>query len=257
PQLQSIQVDSLEQIAGHLGALPSGQVAFAETRAGSGGKPVGEGRRLSSCVESGPDWLQDVLASVRLADDLDQALALRATLAAHESVITPQGYWVGPSWLRFRAAKDDPASGQLARRRELDELQLERERLEQALAASQTRQQTLREPLREAEQSREALQRDLTQRHRALGDLQAQIGARQVRLEQFLARRERIGQDMQEVQRQAELDQESLAESRLVLQEALDVMSNDTRAREQRLAEREQLRLAVDQSRLQQRERRE
>jgi len=257
PQLQSMEVDSLTQVAEHLAALPSGQVAFAEAGAGGGRGQGGSGRRLSSCVESGPDWLRELLDSVHLADDLAQAMALRGGLAGHESVITPQGYWLGPSWLRFRAAKDDPASGQLARRRELEGLQAERDALEQALAASQSRQQALREALREAEQNREALQRDLTQRHRALGDLQAQIGARQVRLEQFLARRERIGQDMQEVQRQAELDQEGLAEARLTLQDALDVMSSDTRERESRLAEREQLRLAVDQARMQQRERRE
>ncbi len=256
PQLQSIQVDSLQRIAEHLDALPSGQVAFAEAGAGKGGG-LGGGQRLASCIESGPDWLHGLLASVHVADDLAQALARRGELAGHESIITREGYWVGPSWLRFRAAKNDPTSGQLARRRELEGLQGERERLEQALAASQARQLELREALRDAEQNREALQRDLTQRHRGLGDLQAQIGARQVRLEQFLARRERIGQDMQEVQRQSALDQESLAEARLTLQEALDVMSNDTRERETRLAEREQCRLAVDQARLQQRERRE
>lgn len=258
PQLQSIQVDSLQRIAEHLEALPSGQVAFAEAGAAAGkARGQGTGKRLGACIEAGPDWLHGLLDSVHVADDLAQALALRGELASHESVVTPQGYWVGPSWLRFRAAKNDPTSGQLARRRELDGLQIERERLEQGLAESQARQLSLREALRDAEQGREALQRDLTQRHRSLSDLQAQIGARQVRLEQFLARRERIGQDMQEVQRQSALDQESLAESRLVLQEALDVMSNDTRDRESRLAEREQWRAAVDQARLQQRERRE
>ena len=257
PQLQSIQIDSLQQVVAHLQALPSGQVAFAEAGAAATRPSAGTGRTLADCIESGPDWLHALLASVRVADGLEQALSLRAGLAGHESVITADGYWLGASWLRFRATRNDPASGQLARRREIEALQGEREQLEQTLADSQARQLALRESLRDAEQGREQLQRDLTQRHRALGDLQAQIGARQVRLEQFLARRERIGQDMQEVQRQAQMDQESLAEARLTLQDALDVMSHDTREREARMNEREQLRQRVDQARLQQRDRRE
>ncbi|PQA48559.1 chromosome segregation protein SMC [Amnimonas aquatica] len=258
PQLQSIQVESLQSIAGHLEALASGQVAFAEAGAASAGAvPAAGGRTLAGCIESGPAWLHELLGSVRVADSLADALAQRATLETGETIITREGCWIGSSWLRFRATRDDPTSGQLARRRELAQLQEEKAALEQGLADSQARQLELREALREAEQGRETQQRELTQRNRALGDLQAQIGARQVRLEQFLARRERIGQDMQEVQRQSQLDQESLAEARLTLQEALEVMSQDTRERETRLAEREQFRMAVEQARLLQRERRD
>lgn len=259
PHLHSIQVDSLQAVAEHLHSLPSGQIALAES--GTQAVPAKSGKSgaasLADFVEAGPAWLGELLTSIQVADDLSAALALRQGLSAHESVITPEGYWLGASWLRFRASKNDPATGQLARRRELDALVLERAVVEEALEQSQARQLACREALRDAEQSREALQRDLTQRHRSLSDLQAQIGARQVRLEQFLARRERIGQDMQEVERQALLDKETLAEARMTLQEALDVMSHDTREREARLAEREQWRQAVDQARMQQRERRD
>lgn len=257
PHLHSIEVDTLSEIAEQLSTLSSGQLALAEEPRGLAKNHLAPTSSLAHCIKDGPQWLKALLTSVFVADDLQAALALRVNLLPHESVITPEGYWLGRDWLRFRASKNDPASGQLARKRELTELLLEKDLLEALLVETQARQQVCREALRDAELARESVQRELTQRQRALADLQAQISARQVRLEQFLARRERIVQDMQEVDRQRVFDTEGLAEARMTLQDALDIMSEDTRERESRLTEREQCRLLLEQARLQQRERRE
>ena len=258
PQLQTLEVSSLALVAEHLASLQAGQVVFSEV--GQGASTSTSDRdwpALSSCLEAAPAWLKARLSTVYLADDLAQALTLKAQLTPQESVITPEGYWLGDAWLRYQAGKNDPTQGQLARRRELVRVEEEIEQLAESLQALQEQQQMAREALRDGEAAREQNQRELTLRNRALADIQAQIGARQVRLEQFLARRERIGQDMQEVARQAQLDQEALAESRMVLQDAIDLMTHDTREREARMTEREQWRDAVDQARARQRERRE
>ncbi|WP_022956001.1 chromosome segregation protein SMC [Perlucidibaca piscinae] len=257
PTLSALQIDDMRAIAADLARLPAGQICFSDAPAGSGAAVTAASGRLSGLLISGPDWLRTHLDSIRVADDLDTALRERASLAPHESMITPEGIWVGAAWLRYQVRDKDPASGQLARRRELDSLGSERDSLQDSLAECQQRQQAVREQLRQDEQGRENLQRELTQRQRQLAELQAQIGARQVRLEQFVARRERIGQDQQEVRRQQELDQENLAEARLLLQEALDLMSQDTRDREQHLGMRETLRSQVELARQQQRQRRD
>lgn len=258
PQLQTLEVSSLALVAEHLASLQAGQVVFSE--AGQHVSSTTSNRdwpALSSCLEAAPAWLKARLSTVYLADDLAHALTLKAQLTPQESVITPEGYWLGDAWLRYQAGKNDPTQGQLARRRELVRVEEEIALLAESLQSLQERQQMAREALRDGEAAREQNQRELTLRNRALADIQAQIGARQVRLEQFLARRERIGQDMQEVARQAQLDQEALAESRMVLQDAIDLMTHDTREREAKMAEREQWRDAVDQARARQRERRE
>ena len=258
PQLQSLEVASLAEVAEQLATLTVGDVAFSE----SGQSSVRQTSTrnwptLATTLESAPEWLKSRFASIYLADDLAHALNLKPQLQAHESVITAEGYWLGDTWLRYRAGKADPAQGQLARQRELLKLDADIEKLTATLQQLQEQQLEVREALRDGELAREQCQRELTLRNRSLGDIQAQIGARQVRLEQFLARRERIGQDMQEVDRQAQLDQESLAESRMNLQEAIELMSQDSREREAKLADRERWREAVDQARANQRERRE
>ena len=258
PQLQTLEVSSLAKVAEDLASLSAGDVAFSEAGSVVSGSTTRDWPSLATCLESAPAWLLARFSSVYLADDLAHALRLRSELTVHESVITAEGYWLGDTWLRYRAGKAaDPAQGQLARHRELEKLVLDIERLSASVQELQEQQLAVRESLRDGELAREQFQRELTLRNRALGDIQAQIGARQVRLEQFLARRERIGQDMQEVARQAQLDQESMAESRMNLQEAIELMSHDSREREAKLAERERWREAVDQARATQRERRE
>jgi len=257
PQLQSLEVSSLAKVAEDLASLTVGEVAFTESGAATATQATKDWPNLANCLDAAPTWLKARFASVYIADDVAHALQLKTQLSVHESVITADGYWLGDSWLRYRAGKADPSQGQLARQRELEKLVLDIEQLNSALQGLQAQQLEVREALRDGELTREQCQRELTLRNRALGDTQAQIGARQVRLEQFLARRERIGQDMQEVTRQAQLDQESMAESRMLLQEAIELMSHDSREREAKLAERERWREAVDQARAAQRERRE
>ena len=111
--------------------------------------------------------------------------------------------------------------------------------------------------MRDAEVNREQQQRDVTARYRQVSDTQGQIGARQVRLEQFIARRDRILQEIDEVSRQTQIDHEYLAEARLSLQEAIDLMSNDTHQREVLLSQREGLRDRVEQARQMQRDKRD
>ncbi len=256
PVLHSVEVSDIATVAEHLSSLSTGQISFTDNRY-SPSSTTSVASSLANRIEQGPAWLLAQLASIGTADSLADALAARADLSDEQSLITPEGYWLGRHWLRYRAGQEDPASGELARRRELESLQKEREQLDVALLQAQALQQSQRDALKDAEQLREQIQRELNTRQRSCAEIQAQVGARQVRLEQFIARRERLSQDILDVRMQVEADQESLAEARLQLQDALDVMTQDTREREQLMQTRDHLRLAMDQVRQQQRERRE
>ena len=59
----------------------------------------------------------DIKPQFSLAD----ALKKRNELAAGESIVTREGIWIGPNWLRVTGEKD-AASGLIARRHELEEL---------------------------------------------------------------------------------------------------------------------------------------
>ncbi|HEX6592041.1 MAG TPA: chromosome segregation protein SMC, partial [Moraxellaceae bacterium] len=118
--------------------------------------------------------------------------------------------------------------------------------VEAALADRQAELDAGREKLRELELQREEAQRGLSGLTRRRGDVQAQLGAKQVRLEQFTARSSRIEKEMEDVQAQQKLDQEQIAEARLVLQDALENMGRDAARRDELLRERDLSREALD-----------
>ncbi|MFN3586349.1 MAG: chromosome segregation protein SMC [Moraxellaceae bacterium] len=243
--LQAVCVDALGALTDKLAGLAKGSLTFVDAAAVAVA-PTGAGRPLASLVEGRE--AAGLLAGVYAADDLAAAMALRGQLAAHESVVTRDGLWLGANWLRV-IREDDAESGVLARRQELARVVEELAQVEAQLEERQAALEEGREALRAQELAREDAQRALSQFTRARGDVQAQLGAKQVRLEQFTARSSRIEREMEDVQAQLRLDQEQLSEARLVLQEALDAMGRDAERRETLLRERDAAREALDAAR--------
>jgi len=240
--LQAVCVDALGGLADKLAALGKGTLTLLEARTVNGATYL-NGTPLSSFVQG--NETVSLLAGIYGAADLNEAMGLRDRLAAHESVVTKDGLWLGPNWLRV-IREDDAESGVLARKQELARVVEELALIEEQLADRQTELDNGREGLRALELQREDAQKGLSQLTRRRGDVQAQLGAKQVRLEQFNARSSRIEKEMEDVQAQHGLDQEQLAESRMVLQEALETMGRDSDRRDELLRERDAARAGLD-----------
>jgi chromosome segregation protein len=185
------------------------------------------------------------LGPVKPVETLDEALAQRGQLAAGQSLISRDGYWVGRDFLRVRRASE-AESGVLARGQELQRLGLEREEREATLAALEEQLLTLREQQRTQEDSREQLRRRLQDEARQQSELKARLSAAQAKVEQLTLRRTRLDEELTELGEQRVLEQESVGESRLQLQDALDAMALDTEQRELLLAQRDSLRERLD-----------
>jgi len=202
------------------------------------------GGSLLDKVESPLD-LTPWLGRVRPVEDLDQALVARASLCEGESLISRDGYWVGRHFLRVRRASE-AESGLLARGQELDRLQAERDLLAERLGQHAERHEQLRATLRDEEQRREQLRHQHQALSREQAERQAQLSASQARLEQLSLRRRRLDEELAELAEQRALETEQLGESRLYLQDALDVMAMDTEQRESLLARRDVIRERLD-----------
>jgi chromosome segregation protein len=240
--LEAVCVDSLDSIGDRIAALANGTISFVE--AGSVAAPAaGPATALASLVNGANTAA--LLAGIYAADDLNAALALRHRLQTHESIVTRDGLWLGPNWLRV-ARDHDAEAGVLARRQELARLVEEIALLQADIDHSAGELEAGRESLREFELQREDAQRALSQLTRSRGDVQAQLGAKQVRLEQFGARKDRINKEKEDVDAQLRIDQEQLAEARMVLQDALEAMGKDSDRRETLLKERDAAREALD-----------
>jgi chromosome segregation protein len=185
------------------------------------------------------------LGQVKPVETLDDALALRGQLSAGQSLISRDGYWVGREFLRVRRASE-AESGVLARGQELQRLEAEREEREATLAALDEQLSTQREQQRTQEDNREQLRRRLQDEARQQSELKAQLSAAKAKVEQLTLRRTRLDEELTELAEQRAMEQETLGESRLQLQDALDSMALDTEQREQLLARRDSLRERLD-----------
>ncbi len=121
--LQAVCVPSLDDYAqAVVGQLGQGELFIVE----EANVPVATGT-LATKVDS-PVCLEHPLASVGFVDSLDQGLAKRKTLLPHESLLTPDGIWIGKHWLKI-SRSEVRESQVLLRARSIDNL---RERLENA-----------------------------------------------------------------------------------------------------------------------------
>lgn len=236
--LQAVQLDDFQGL--DLAGFSQGDLRLVA--AGQGGARIAGS--LLDKVESRLD-LAPWLGRVRPVESLDEALAGRAALAADESLISRDGYWVGRNFLRVRRASE-AESGLLARGQELERLHAERDEREATLERLDEALQTLRDQQRQQEETREQQRRQVQDEARRLSEVKARLSAQQARVEQLNLRRQRLEAELAELDEQRALEHEQLGEARLVLQDALDAMATDTEQRERLLAERDDLRERLD-----------
>ncbi len=250
--LQAVCINGLDAVTAVIGSLNKGVVAFLDTGK-SVAIPARSGLQPLADKLKGDAAAKNLLAGVYVARDLAEALQLRNQLQAGESLITQDAIWIGANWMRVArdTAQEDSV---LKRHKALEETSARLEEVEAKIEALTEALTTGRESLRELEENREQSQRQFTEFNRSISDLKAQLSAKQVRLEQFNMRRERISKELDECREHQQQEQETLGEARLVLQEALDLMANDTDEREKLLKQRDENRARLDQVRLSARE---
>ncbi len=244
--LQAVCVEGIDAVAELVANLEKGSITLVDSSPSmdSTGSLT---ETLVSKIESG-DEAKALLAGIYTAADLPAALALRSQLAAHESVVTPEGLWLGRNWLRVAKDSDEQA-GVIQRQQELETLTAEIavtaeavERLEAELASG-------RESLRELEAAREQLQREVQSHNSKYSELRSELSAKQVQVEQISVRRDRINGEISESREQFKLEQESLGEARMILSEAIETIERDSGQREALLARRDEARRVLDQAR--------
>ncbi|MCL6271650.1 chromosome segregation protein SMC [Sansalvadorimonas sp. 2012CJ34-2] len=239
--LQAVCVDQLDDIATGLAELEQASLTFLSGNHATASQPAGQLPWLGEYAQG----TGDLLVGIYAADGLDQAMALRGQLKAGESIITRDGIWLGRDWLRV-ARETDASAGVLARKQELENLVTDLEALSEkedtlADAIAQGREQ-----LEMFEGQREECQHQVSSLSSRQSELKADLGARQAKQEQQNLRRNRLQEEIREADEQSLIEQESLSESRLRLQEALDRMEEDAERREELLLQRDDVRATLD-----------
>jgi chromosome segregation protein len=228
--LEAICVANAEPVIAGLNSLANESLTLFETQAKTAVENHGgNGRALVDKVNA-PWDLSALLSGVYCADDNEAARALSARLQAHESVITPDGAWFGPGWLKISHAKDSKA-GILQREKELrllkhrqEELHVEIDGFEDQLASTETE-------LKEAEILRESIQQQDNKLGSELSLKSAEFSAYSTRWEHQQRRLAQIANDLEEIIRETGENAELIAESRLLQEEAEEVLERQEQNR--------------------------
>jgi chromosome segregation protein len=245
--LEAVCVNDLDGVAQVLDGLTHGDLLVLDTGVAGGGAQAPGARWLAERAQ-GPAPLADLLRGVRTANDLGEALALRPRLGPGESVITPEGVWLGRAWLRV-ARDPDEHSGVLGREQEIKALSAELAQLNGQQEQLQGALEQERDRLRELEARREELQVSVNRSHRAAADLDAQLSNRRTRLEQVEGRFARINDEIAEIEATHQRDAEALQAATNRRNEAVSRMEALARERETLSAERDALRESLDAAR--------
>ncbi|MEN0038434.1 MAG: chromosome segregation protein SMC [Cellvibrio sp.] len=245
--LQAVCVDQVDAVTSLLENLKQGELVLFDTNAKSSAPSSTKAALLSDKVTAGWD-AQGLLAGIYIADELSAALALRKQLAANESVITRDGIWLSPHWVRV-TRDTDASSGVIARRHELEELAAAIASAEENIETLNAQLEEGRAAIKRLEQDREALRRQVDDESRKYGELRSQLSAKQVRIEQMNMRRERADNEIREAREQMEQEAEHLSEARMILSEAIEMMEQDTDLRESLLQQRDDIRTGLDTAR--------
>ncbi len=242
--LQAICVEDLGALLEPLARFKDGTLTLISATSVS--MPVSADSLLSKvrCDRSLHSWL----APVRAVVSLEAALALQPTLQPGESCITQDGIWVGPNWLRLSRGEANQ-HGLLSLQQEaeqlvelIDELEASEDDLAVNLDVAQMQ-------LKAVEEDRDQLQIENQQLNRALADIRAELGGKRVQAEELQARRLRLDQDIGEVEHQIAEEREALTLNREELQQALDSMEDDVDERDALVGEREEYRIDIDEQR--------
>ncbi len=197
----------------------------------------------------GAGALTALLSQVRCAEDSASAWSMLEALGAHQSVITPEGFWLGRGWSWSEGETEEREQGRLARQQEIRKLEAEQRKLGQTLEQGDGEQRQRQQALREIDEVIEA-ERAVVQR---LKSRQAQMqgirSGQESRRESLDRQRQAQQREREELAQRQQQDQQALGEARRELEQALEGMQSVAgeearllEARNAQQAEREQLR---------------
>ncbi|MFO1407349.1 MAG: chromosome segregation protein SMC [Steroidobacteraceae bacterium] len=240
--LEAVCVESIDDVAGMLESLSAGTVTFFAAGAAEAGTPAGH-TALRARVR-GPAGLDALFEGIASADTLSEALAQRRHLRAGQSVITRDGVWIGPDWLRVSRDRD-AHEGVIEREQELRRQRSEFERRVAAHRELEAALEAQRGALRGIEDQLTSGQHALSQAGADHMSLRSQLDGLRARAEQRAARMERLANELAELEHAIEEATAGNRASRARLAEAVDAMAALEDRRRELEQERDALRGAL------------
>ncbi len=185
------------------------------------------------------------LGRVRTAATLDEALSRQDSLAEDETLITPEGVWLGRHWLRMPES-DRSHTGVIERQQKVDELATALAGAEEQLVQARDGLADIRERTADGELQRDQAQQTASDVQSELSSLTSRVSGLKARAEQISERITRIDEDAADIREQLAERQEELEEARMIWGQSLAENEDTETEKERLLGQRDQLRERLD-----------
>lgn len=184
--------------------------------------------RLINCVKGAqvlPASIYHLLANVHVCTSIEEATAILPSLTQGESLITPDGVWMGLGWVKVKVKPQENTVGILAREEKLKTLNQEIAIQQERLSSSQQSIEEAEEKLKDIEFEKETFNHEKSRLHQDLITLQSERKIKQNRIEQSQKRFQQIQQDLSECRSLIQQSQQEVHTARSSLHQALEQMS--------------------------------
>lgn len=230
--LEAVCVSTIaSEVATDIAKLPNGSVTLLDTSAQSMADKHTAAETLLSKVTC-EYAVENLLAGIYVANNLDQALSLSSSLTAYESIITADGIWLGNGWLRVAKGHNDRV-GILRREQDLNDLKQRIEHTQEQIHEQEDLMQSGREHLQSLQTQRNERQRQMDELVNQLRDLKTQLQIKQNYLEQQQQRFSTMSQELLEQQQRRTQQQTELAAIETRVQQAQQQLETESLKREE------------------------
>jgi len=238
--LQAICVSDITPVTESIAKLRSGNITVLLEQSGEP-ELFDVSDTLAAKVTGAPKSVHQLLAQVRVADSLNNALSIRDSIGGDGSVITADGIWLGKQWLRVSRDKDSKA-GVLSREHDMRRLKGDIRELQARFDSAGKLLKDGRIRLNQLEERRETVQRDAGSLLGEYSETKAAMDGAQYRMDQANARQVAIAEETSEVANHQISAEEQLRESRRRHKQAVESLEGFETLRETLEKRRDELR---------------
>jgi chromosome segregation protein len=238
--LQAVCVADITPVTETIASLRSGAVTVLREHS-KDDISLNTENTLAMKVSGAPAAVQEMLAGVKFANSISNALAMRERLTGDESVVTADGIWLGRNWLRVSRDKDGKA-GVLAREHEMRRLKAGMREMQARFDSAKKLLADGRIRLNQLEERRETLQQDASSLLNEYSEIKAALESAKYQMDQANARKAALAEEVSELDKEKIAADEQLRESRRLHEQALGAIEHLSSEKESLEKQRDELR---------------
>jgi chromosome segregation protein len=197
---------------------------------------------------SNPAVVGSLLSDIYCAASLSEMLSCQPQLKPHESIVTPEGFWCGPDWIRS-PSKASSEEGVIARQEAIAELCTKIDTLREQRDAQEKNLQIAKATAQETEQQLSALSSERHEVDKTLGETKSKRASVQSKLEQQQKRFAQIEDEHRVIHDNIHDAERKMETMRSELETVVEQMSNFSSQKETLESEKDARLCAVQETR--------